>query len=348
MLEINIADEDIKSMKDKVVVLTGGSSGIGLATTKLLLGIGASVVSGDRNSPPIEHERLSFVKTNVTEWSDLVALFDLAQERHGHIDHAFANAGVSGRMDYMEDRLDDNGRLIEPNHEVLDVNLKAVINTTYLALHHLRNQEHAGGSIVLTASASSYQRFRVADYTAAKHGKTVNSHLVYCLSLPSTAALVRRPIDRVLPSAQSFAHWGTSGRYECEQRADTSIGVLGFMRGIVPNLTRLGLPIRINSLAPGWTETGMVPKGVVEAAGSFTQSPDIVAKSAALLMASNSYQGTLIYSDQGKYWEIENTMLKHVADMTGSGEGEDVVMDKIMKLAAKHGSGAGSLPGSSN
>ncbi|KAK5694148.1 hypothetical protein LTR97_009769 [Elasticomyces elasticus] len=294
MIEINIAHEDIKSLKDKVVVLTGGSSGIGLATTKLLLSVGASVVSGDINSPPVEHERLSFVKTNVTEWSDLVALFDLAQERHGRIDHAFANAGVSGRMDYMEDRMDDNGKLVEPNHEVLDVNLKAVINTTYLALHHLRKQEHAGGSIVLTASASSYQRFRVADYTAAKHG------------------------------------------------------VLGFMRGIVPNLTRLGLPIRINSLAPGWTETGMVPKGVVEAAGAATQSPDVVAKSAALLMASNSYQGTLIYSDRGKYWEIEETMLKHVADITGSGEGEDVVMDKIMKLAAEHGSGTGSLPGSSN
>ncbi|TKA80005.1 hypothetical protein B0A55_02086 [Friedmanniomyces simplex] len=292
MAALTIKDENIQSLTGKVIVLTGGSSGIGLATTKLLLELGASVVSGDINPLPIEHDRLTFVKTNVKQWSDLVSLFDHAKERHGRINHAFANAGVSGRADYLEDKLDESGKLLEPNHEALDVNLKAVVNTAYLGLHHLRHQDPAGGSIVLTASATCFQRFRIADYTTAKHG------------------------------------------------------VLGFMRGMVPNLEGSGLPLRINSLAPGLTETGMVPKGVVEAAGHATQSPDVVARSVALLMADETYQGKLIYSDQGKYWEMEDAMLKTVADIMGAGD--DSIMEKIMKMAAQRGPSGGSLPGSSN
>ncbi|KAK0265055.1 hypothetical protein LTR29_003443 [Friedmanniomyces endolithicus] len=292
MTALTIEDKDIQSLTGKIVVLTGGSSGIGLATTQLLLKLGVSVISGDINPPPVEHDRLSFIKTDVTQWSDLVALFDHAKERHGRIDHALANAGVSGRADYLEDKFDESGKLLEPNHQTLDVNLKAVINTAYLGLHHFRHQEPAGGSIVLTASASSIQRFRIADYTTAKHG------------------------------------------------------VLGFMRGMVPNLERSGLPLRINALAPGWTETGMVPKGVIEAAGQATQSPDVVARSVALLMADESYQGKLIYSNEGKYWEIEDAMLKTVVDIMGAND--DAVMDKVMKMAAQHGPSGGSLPGSSN
>ncbi|KAK5146480.1 hypothetical protein LTR32_001938 [Rachicladosporium monterosium] len=247
MTALTIEDKNIQSLTGKIVVLTGGSSGIGLATTQLLLKLGASVVSGDINPPPVEHDRLSFIKTNVTQWSDLVALFDHAKERHGRIDHALANAGVSGRADYLEDKFDET---------------------------------------------SSIQRFRIADYTTAKHG------------------------------------------------------VLGFMRGMVPNLERSGVPLRINALAPGWTETGMVPKGVIEAAGQATQSPDVVARSVALLMADEAYQGKLIYSNQGKYWEIEDAMLKTVVDIMGAND--DAVMDKVMKMAAQHGPSGGSLPGSSN
>ncbi|KAK1087842.1 hypothetical protein LTR48_002203 [Friedmanniomyces endolithicus] len=239
MTALTIEDKNIQSLTGKIVVLTGGSSGIGLATTQLLLKLGASVVSGDINPPPVEHDRLSFIKTNVTQWSDLVALFDHAKERHGRIDHALAN-----------------------------------------------------DELITWRTTSSIQRFRIADYTTAKHG------------------------------------------------------VLGFMRGMVPNLERSGVPLRINALAPGWTETGMVPKGVIEAAGQATQSPDVVARSVALLMADEAYQGKLIYSNQGKYWEIEDAMLKTVVDIMGAND--DAVMDKVMKMAAQHGPSGGSLPGSSN
>lgn len=151
---------------------SGGSSGIGLATVKLLLEVGANIVVGDRDAVPITHDALTFVETEVGSWSALQNLFNKAVELHGRVDHVFANAGISGnRAKYFDDVFDETtGELLEPNSVTLDINLKAVINTTYLGMHHMRHQSPPGGSIVCTASASSFQRFRNVDYAVSKHG----------------------------------------------------------------------------------------------------------------------------------------------------------------------------------
>lgn len=153
----------------------GGSSGIGLATTSLLLKLGAAVVVGDINPPPPQkqqqNEKLSFVRTDVSNWTDLVNLFKHAKDRHHRVDHVFANASISSRANYLEDHFaPDTGELLEPSPTTLDINLRGVINTAYLGMHYMRTQTPPGGSVVLTASASSFQRFRVTDYTTAKHG----------------------------------------------------------------------------------------------------------------------------------------------------------------------------------
>jgi hypothetical protein len=54
----------------------------------------------------------------------------------------------------MEEKLDERGDLLEPDHRTLEVNLKSVMNTVALAIHYMRHQE-TGGSIVLSGSASS-------------------------------------------------------------------------------------------------------------------------------------------------------------------------------------------------
>lgn len=135
----------------------GGSSGIGLATVKLLLSLGAFVVAGDINEPPVPcSDHLAFQKTDVTSWADLSALFKKAKQLHGRIDHVFANAGISTRTNYLEENLDENGDLKEPSFEVLDVNLRGVLNTATLGLHYLKpERQEGGGSIVLTASSTS-------------------------------------------------------------------------------------------------------------------------------------------------------------------------------------------------
>ncbi|KAK5133168.1 hypothetical protein LTR08_008104 [Meristemomyces frigidus] len=292
MTELTINDADFASLAGQSVVVTGGSSGIGLATTHLLLSIGASVINGDLAPPPLEHDNLAFVKTDVTHWADLKALFARAKDLHGRIDHVFANAGISGRADYLEDALDAAGELLEPATQTFDVNLRGMVNTTYLGMHYMRHQRLPGGSVVLTASASSFQRFRVADYTTAKHG------------------------------------------------------VLGFMRGVVPNLVSRELPIRVNALAPGWTVTGMVPQAVVEALGG-GQGPEVVARSAVLLMADKGRQGQLVYSAQGRYWEVEEGRLLGVGREIVGGGGDDEALERLMKTMAEAGvGGEGSLGGS--
>jgi NAD(P)-dependent dehydrogenase (short-subunit alcohol dehydrogenase family) len=69
----------------------------------------------------------------------------------------------------LSDELDEDGELKRPDHIVLDVNLAAVADTVKLGIHHIRKNP-GGGSIVVTASASSYQPFPCWDYASAKHG----------------------------------------------------------------------------------------------------------------------------------------------------------------------------------
>lgn len=72
-------------------------------------------------------------------------------------------------MDLLSDEFDEDGELARPNHIVFDINLTAVVDTVKLGIHHIRKNP-SGGSIVVTASSSSYQRYPCYDYTSAKHG----------------------------------------------------------------------------------------------------------------------------------------------------------------------------------
>ena len=95
MTDITINDSDLQSLKGKVIIVTGGSSGIGLATTKLFLSLGAKVVVGDQNPCPLDaSSELTFQQVDVREWKSQLDLFKKAVEVHGKVDHVFANAGM--------------------------------------------------------------------------------------------------------------------------------------------------------------------------------------------------------------------------------------------------------------
>lgn len=81
--------------------------------------------------------------------------------------------GVGQTTDYQDDKFSESGELLEPDHRTIDINLKAAVNTTYLAIYYMKQQKHEANStssIVITASATGFQRFRVPDYAIAKHG----------------------------------------------------------------------------------------------------------------------------------------------------------------------------------
>ncbi|VUC25173.1 unnamed protein product [Clonostachys rosea] len=253
MSELTINDADFANLRGQTVVVTGSSSGIGLETAKLLLDVGAFVVAGDVNPVPIEHQNIAFHKTNITLWEDLLGLFELAESKHGKVDHVFANAGVAPKTLFVEDEVDENGKPVPPNLSVVDVNLKGTIYTVTMGLHFIKKQKK--GSIVVTASASSFQRFGCTDYGVAKHG------------------------------------------------------VLGLIRGLHLNLRVLNPSIRINGIAPNWTETRIATQAGTEKIGAKMQGPDVPARSAALLMADETKKGLLLFSVHGRHIEIEEALL---------------------------------------
>lgn len=131
---------------------SGGASGIGLGAVKILAERGAEVFILDLR-PPAEDGVLSdlikFVSCDVTVWSQLRSCFlDI-----GHIDMVFANAGTveKGRFLHESSDLGDDGLPLEPNHRILDVNYRAVLNVVKLSWSVMRRQE-SPGSIVLTSS----------------------------------------------------------------------------------------------------------------------------------------------------------------------------------------------------
>ncbi|KUI64204.1 putative oxidoreductase YkvO [Cytospora mali] len=262
MPEFLITDEELTGLKGKVVVLTGGSSGIGLATVQLLLSLGAFVVNGDV-APTAEPQAAGYtwVKTNVANWADLTALFKEAKKIHGRIDHIFANAGLGPRADYFSMEVDENGDLKEPTYDLIDVSMKGVMNTVTLALYYMRQQAE-GGSIVVNGSTMGIQRCRAVDYATAKHAVT------------------------------------------------------GFARGLHPILVDTKLPIRINTLAPTWTETAVLPglKETMAKIGVEIQSANSVARAAVMLMANTDRKGELIHVQRGKYQEIDEAILLPVVD----------------------------------
>ena len=119
-------------------------------------------------------ETLKFVTADTSSWDSLRTLFNEAVKAFGRIDHVFANAGIGPRTSFLEESLDENGELAPPDMKVLNVNMNGAIYTTRLAVHYFkkcagRHNRVATGSIVFTASASSFQTFGAPDYATAKH-----------------------------------------------------------------------------------------------------------------------------------------------------------------------------------
>ncbi|UPX10320.1 uncharacterized protein EKO05_0000986 [Ascochyta rabiei] len=66
------------------------------------------------------------------------------------------------------------------------------------------------------------------------------------------------------------------------------------------------LPIRINAIAPSWTDTGILSPAVLCAIRDNLQPADVPARSVTLLMADATRHGELVYSERGSYMDLEN------------------------------------------
>ncbi|WP_433614137.1 3-oxoacyl-ACP reductase [Dactylosporangium sp. CA-139114] len=136
-------------LQDRVAVITGAGSGIGLATARRFASEGAKVIAADLNADAgraaAEEVGGEFVAVDVADEAAVKALFDGVVERHGRLDIAFNNAGISPPDD---DSILDTG--IEAWERVLQVNTTSVYFCCKYAIPHMLAQ--GKGSIINTAS----------------------------------------------------------------------------------------------------------------------------------------------------------------------------------------------------
>jgi len=154
---------------DRVVVVTGGASGIGRGVAEEFLAEGARVVIADRDAEALAATAAEIgatgIRTDVTDAASVQALADAVRERFDRIDVVCNNAGVGPKAPAAQ-------LTVEDWSWVIDVNLRGVIHgVTAFLPHLLANPE--GGWIVNTASMSVYfAPVGYAPYVASKAGVT--------------------------------------------------------------------------------------------------------------------------------------------------------------------------------
>lgn len=190
MTSFNAGAAPLANLKDKVIVLTGGANGIGAATVSLFHSVGAKVIFGDVNaslarqlvqtlaekSPDADgHPGVHFLKCDVRSHSDNLALFKLAMDKYGRVDHAVANAGVLERESWFDPALGVEGVEKDPGDlTVLDVNLKGVVLFARIAcqyLAHGNKEARQDKSIVFLSSLAGFLGTAgIPLYQSSKHG----------------------------------------------------------------------------------------------------------------------------------------------------------------------------------
>ncbi len=184
----------------KVAVITGGASGIGLATAKLLAANGARIVIADIQADAAEAAlqeiaaqdgEARFVRTDVTKREDVHGMIDFAVREFGQADIFHNNAGVSERgLDFFSEDSEEWIRTV-------DINLTGVLRGTQLEIQHLRKQG-GGGVIVNTASMAGLVPAPATPVYAATKAGVVH--------LARTLAWLGREDIRVCAVCPTFTH----------------------------------------------------------------------------------------------------------------------------------------------
>lgn len=215
-------------IKDKVVVITGASSGLGEAAARQLAGHGAKLVLGARRLERLEAlakelspGNVAAVQTDVTQYAQVKQLVDRAVDSHGRIDVIVNNAGLMPQSLLEKTKIDEWDRMI-------DVNIKGVLYGIAAALPYMKAQQ--SGHIINVSSVAGHKVSPGGTvYAATKHAVrviseglrqevkpynirttiispgAVTSELPNTITDPDVAERIRKVYSLAVP-AQSFAN----------------------------------------------------------------------------------------------------------------------------------------------
>lgn len=251
-------------IKDAAAVVTGGASGLGLATTKRLLDRGASVVVIDLKGGDVVSElgdRAKFVEANVTDPDAVTAALDEA-EKMGPLRINVNCAGIGNAVKTLSK---DGPFPLDGFKKVVEVNLIGTFNVLRLSAERIAQQEPLAGKngsergvIVNTASVAAFEgQIGQAAYSASKGG-------VVGMTLPIARDLSRELI-RVCTIAPGLFKTPLLG--SLPEEAQQSLGKQ------VPHPARLGDPDEYGALAVHIVENPMLNGEVIRLDGAIRMAP---------------------------------------------------------------------------
>ena len=251
-------------IKDAVAVVTGGASGLGLATTKRLLDAGAQVVVLDiRGKEAVDElgDRATFAQTDVTDEAAVTAALDAA-EKLGPLRIAVNCAGTGNAMKTLSK---DGPFPLDAFRKIVEINLIGTFNVIRLAAERMAKTEPVGsqdtlerGVIVNTASVAAFDgQIGQAAYSASKGG-------VVGMTLPIARDLSRELI-RVVTIAPGL--FDTPLLAGLPEPARESLGKQ------VPHPSRLGKPDEYGALAVHIVENPMLNGEVIRLDGAIRMAP---------------------------------------------------------------------------
>ncbi len=247
-------------IKDAVAVVTGGASGLGLATTKRMLDRGASVVVIDlkgEDAVKALGSRAKFVQTNVVDPEQVSAALDAAEEM-GPLRIDVNCAGIGNAIKTLTK---DGPFPLDGFRKVVEVNLIGTFNVIRLAAERIAKNEPIGGErgvIINTASVAAFEgQIGQAAYSASKGG-------VVGMTLPIARDLSRELI-RVCTIAPGLFKTPLLG--SLPEEAQVSLGKQ------VPHPARLGDPDEYGALAVHIVENPMLNGETIRLDGAIRMAP---------------------------------------------------------------------------
>lgn len=237
-------------IKDHTFIVTGGASGLGAATARLLVAEGASVVLADLQRDAGEAlarelgSRARFAATDVASEKDAQAAVDLAVSAFGHL-HCLVNCAGIAPSEKVVGR--DGPHRLETFAKAVSINLVGTFNMIRLAAAAIEKEEAADGGergvIINTASIAAYDgQIGQAAYAASKGG-------IVSLTLPVARELARFGI-RVVTIAP--------GVFETPMMAGFSQDVQDALGKSIPFPPRLGRPEEFAALVKHICENMML------------------------------------------------------------------------------------------